>query len=98
MTTKRDGLEIGTRVYYTGDMANPDSGFGHIVEHVRNAYADHYWVEMDGDNYEDGQPHRKSVEAIALESTPTAGSRFWLADDWNRQRMEMWKQTYGATA
>jgi hypothetical protein len=39
MTTKRDGLEIGTRVYYTGDMANPDSGFGHIVEHVRNAYA-----------------------------------------------------------
>lgn len=57
-------LTIGTRVYYTGDMAN-HAYFGTITGISRSKWGDHYEITPDADS--DREPH--SIPVLMFSET-----------------------------
>lgn len=78
----------GTRVYYTGDMANMSS-FGTITAyHPRGQYTpESVDIKYDEIRFEgDDSRFSKMVPVIAF--SKGVGQRFWFLDEWEQHRAE----------
>lgn len=77
-------LEIGTKIYYSGDMANPD-GFGEVIA-IRPATkwsSEHFVILMDDERV-------KTVPESNFAKGP--GQRFHFEEEWQAQRRAMIQQ------
>jgi hypothetical protein len=75
-----DQLQVGVRIYYTGDMANP-SGHGVITRrHEPNKWG-YQQVDIQLD---DGGHLWRGVMLGSFQPAP--GRRFWLETDWQADR------------
>lgn len=73
------GLEVGTEIYYTGDMANA-SGFGYVGEVKRDErFGTQLVLQLD-----DGR--RFSVSPMQFQPSP--GRRFCTKAEWEAEREE----------
>ena len=72
-------LQIGQRVWYIGDMANPQ-GYGEIVA-IRPA---NKWGGLSYDILIEGERKFNGVFPNAFMKAP--GRRFWTADEWEADR------------
>lgn len=89
---KIETLEIGTRIYYTGDMANIGS-FGTIIDKVEDAlYGAYYTIEYDDERFE-GDTRISKVPASNFSAGP--GCRFKTVEQYNKERNEMYAKYYG---
>lgn len=82
----RDYLEIGTKIYYTGDMANIE-GFGEIID-----IKDSKFYGPKADIYvklEDGRDMRILPLNISNEYHGTCNPRFVTLDAYNRYHDEV---------
>ena len=70
-------LQPGTRIYYTGDMANSED-HGVITKRYNDRWGDFVDITLD-----DGREFR-GVYVIAFEPGP--GRRFMLEEEWQEQR------------
>ena len=79
----------GTKIFYTGDMANGE-GYGHIVKAYSNQiYSEVYDIEMN-----DG---RKFPALTAANFSKGPGQRFHIASDYDREktrRLEAFKKKF----
>ncbi len=83
MKTSSDINELiytpGTRIYYTGDMANSED-YGVIVSYTPpGKWSDNIKIRLD-----DGRIFNVSSPAFI----PGPGRRFWLADDWDAEKQK----------
>jgi hypothetical protein len=74
-----DAGDIGRRIYYTGDMANPD-GEGVIIAYrpADRWHSGSFDVRLD-----DGRDWR-GIHPASFDPSP--GRRFWLLDEWEAAR------------
>lgn len=72
-------LTEGTRIYYTGDMAN-QSGLGTITK----AWFDAKWGYHLVDIAMDDEREWKAIHLASFQPGP--GRRFWLLSDWEAKR------------
>jgi len=72
-------LQIGQRIYYTGDMANCEDT-GTIIESIPadNYMPLHYTIHLDNGRVLRGVYH--------LMFAKERGQRFWLLEDWEADR------------
>ena len=72
-------MELGQRVYYTGDMANIEDSGTITTVHPEDKWApESYTVDLD-----DGRVFRKAMN-LSFDSSP--GRRFWPLDEWQETR------------
>lgn len=79
-TTNARGNEmnVGTRIYYTGDVAN-NHGFGEIIEVIPpGKWQGQFVILMDD--------FRKLITVTDSAFTPGPGRRFWLESEWMAKR------------
>lgn len=74
-------LSVGTRVHYTGDMANMPA-VGTITEVYSDRWGNHIRIVWDE---EDGEQKPESVVSPA-NFGKTLSHRFWTMDDWQADR------------
>ena len=89
-------LTVGTRIYYTGDMANMSS-YGTITE-TRDAtrYGPAYVsILYDEPRFEGDTLHSSKIPLCLF--SPSPGRRFYLAEEWDSLRAESLAKFY-ATA
>ena len=83
-------LQVGTKIHYTGDMANP-SGNGRVVAvHLNPRFGDDVEVALDAQPDENGHADG-SVPARTFRISPAnfsrgLGCRFWLRTEWIAKR------------
>ena len=84
--------EIGTEIYYGGDMANSE-GFGEVVKIHKNArFGDQYEIAM-----EDGRTITIPPLMIKDEYHGNGGIRFCTAqayDEWRARQLQRMKERY----
>ncbi len=69
----------GTRIFYTGDMANSED-YGVIISYTPpGKWSDNIKVRLD-----DGRIFNISSPSFS----PGPGRRFWLADDWDTDKQK----------
>ena len=78
--TTQDGqtLEVGTKIYYTGDMANMD-GFGEITNEISDRWGLRYEIAMN-----DG----REMCITPASFQPSAGRRFVTKEHYTKERQE----------
>jgi len=69
-------LKIGTKIYYTGDMANPE-GRGKIVRITHSFYPVEYWIKLT-----DG----RLWEKVLPSNFKGIGRRFWVEKEYEAER------------
>lgn len=87
-------LQIGTRVYYTGDMANCE-GYGNVVATYVAPKGSPETFAFDV-LFDDG----RTFARLSLHNfTPGPGRRFWIASEWDadrQRRLEAMRREYRA--
>ncbi len=82
----RSALQPGTRIYYTGDMAN-GSSFGTVTAY-RDAgrfNPESVDISFDDERFEgDEKKSTRSLPVICF--APGPGRRFWLESEWEADR------------
>ncbi|SRR5260221_10879496 len=68
-----DQLQVGVRIYYTGDMANASAN-GTVVARTDGKWGRQVDIQLD-----DGYLTRGIHDSLFQ---PGPGRRFWLSDDW----------------
>lgn len=87
MSITNENFKLGTKVYYTGDMANFD-GIGTIVK-VRPATkygSEAVDIRFDEPRPEGGSQTIRGITLISFEPSP--GRRFYLLDEWIEERKQ----------
>lgn len=91
MTTLKQELEVGTRIYNAGDMANHEH-FGTITGIVRDRWGVHYWVTPDPETepYEPGERYSVPASNFCDRYLGHSATRFVTAEayrEWRKARM-----------
>lgn len=73
--TTKDGMaiEVGTEIYYTGDMANA-SAFGRVTDIVSDRWGVHVTIEFDPDECDGSVRPSTIIPVVCFEPSP--GRRF----------------------
>ncbi len=83
-------METGTRIYYTGDMAN-DEGFGTITAMTSDRWGHHVAIQMDDDR-------EIKVDRIAFSDVYLGhgGTRFVTLEAYNNFTRENYRKFVGS--
>lgn len=92
--THTETYKRGTRIFYTGDQANRSS-YGTIITYrPRTKYhPESVDIAYDEPRF-DGDDRKASRQLPVLMFNPSPGQRFFLADDYDRERKEKLAQLY----
>lgn len=87
-------LPIGTRVYYTGDMANAPA-IGTIVEHSPSLrFTDQLKIEWDAEEW-NGETYKKpDCWTTPTNFVPSPGCRFYRLADWKAKQQRQATRQY----